>query len=199
MRRVRAPRGLRPLVRLGLTVVFGVALTAAATCGSGHPPSTPTKRAAPAGGAIAARAPVELTLRRADGRFLDVGDLRGEKVVLFIFTTYDSVSLAGLGPLAELRRSRGTEVIAIAAEPSARLLVGSFAEVLKPPFPITYDPLGHVPEGRSALGPLVAVPTVVVLDRAGRIAARHVGYASFDVLLELLGETPVGSEPGGSR
>ena len=42
---------------------------------------------------------VELALRAADGTFIDVGDLRGGVVLLFMLGTYDGASQMQLMPL----------------------------------------------------------------------------------------------------
>lgn len=78
------------------------------------------------------------------------------------------------------------EVIGIAAQPGARLLVDAYEHALAPPFPITYDPIDSITGGTSALGVVEAIPTLVVLDRRGVPAARFTGYCDDACLAELL-------------
>lgn len=126
-------------------------------------------------------------MRRPDGRFIDVGDLRGHVVLLFVFATFDAMSQLALHPLRELAEAdRDLRIVGIAAQPSARLLVDAYVHALSPPFPVTYDPEELVPVGESSLGVIDAVPTFIVLDRRGVPAARHVGFASRDRLRELV-------------
>ena len=130
---------------------------------------------------------IELALRRTDGTFLDVGELRGHIVVLLVLATFDGPSQMTLRPLGHLVETiPDIEVIGIAAQPSARLLVDAYEHALQPPFPITYDPEETVAAGSSALGPIEAIPTVVVLDRDGVEVGRHTGYCDDACLGELL-------------
>jgi thiol-disulfide isomerase/thioredoxin len=145
------------------------------------PGLTPTEDA-PAPGAV------ELALRRADGSFLDLGDLRGQPVLVFVFATYDATSQMALHPLRRIvEEYPDLLVIGIAAHHSARLLVEPYALALRPPFEVTYDPEETVADGRSSLGEIAAVPTFVVLDRLGRPVARHLGFADEAQLRGLLG------------
>ncbi len=185
MRHVRPSRPLQALALSGLL----------AACGSAPPPlRTPEPTDAPigmsAGGELppepTAEGAIELTLRRADGTFIDVGELRGQIVVLLVLATFDGASQMSLRPLAGLAEvSPEVQILGIAAQPSARLLVEAYQHALNPPFPITYDPQGMVAEGRSSLGP-VTVPTLIVLDRRGVETGRHVGYCDGPCLAELV-------------
>jgi hypothetical protein len=130
---------------------------------------------------------VELTLRRTDGTFVEVGELRGTPVLLFVFATFDTVSQLALHPLQELARLHpDLPIIGIAAEPSARLLIEPYEHALSPPFQVTYDPDESVSEGESALGRIEAIPTFIALDARGVAVARHVGFAEVPELEELL-------------
>ena len=130
---------------------------------------------------------VELTLRRASGEFVEVGELRGQIVVLFVFATFDTPSQMTLRPLRHLtERSPEIHIVGIAAQQGARLLVDAYEHALTPPFVITYDPEETITAGTSALGELEAIPTVVVLDRRGVEAARHVGYCDDECISALV-------------
>ncbi|MBX3271984.1 MAG: TlpA family protein disulfide reductase [Sandaracinaceae bacterium] len=130
---------------------------------------------------------VELTLRYADGTFLEVGDLRGRIVVLYVLTTYDGASQMGLRPLRELvETSPEVEIVAIAAQQGARLLVDAYEHALSLPFRVAYDPVDSITGGTSALGELEAVPTLVVLDARGLEVARYVGYCDTSCVSGLL-------------
>ncbi|HEY8428966.1 MAG TPA: TlpA disulfide reductase family protein [Sandaracinaceae bacterium] len=155
----------------------------AAACGGAGPAATtaPTAEAPPSRGAI------ELTLRLSDGTFLDIGELRGEPILLFVFATFDGVSQAVLRPLRALaRRHPELRIVGIAAQPNARLLIGPYEEALEPPFLVAYDPEDTVVQGTSMLGAIDAVPTFIVLDRHGRPVARDVGFVDEARLRELV-------------
>lgn len=164
----------------GLRASFVLAL-ALASCGGSAPPPV---------GVSAPRArpePLELTLRAPDGRWLDVGDLRGHRVVIFLFATFDGTSQAALRPLSRLVRHRpDVYVVGVAAQPDARDLLEAWAAALSPPFPVAYDPDERVSRGTSNLGALDAIPSFVVLDEDGFVVARHSGYASESRLDALL-------------
>ena len=130
---------------------------------------------------------VDLGLRRADGTFVDVADLRGSFVLLFVFATFDGVSQMLLSPLRSVaERHADLHIVGVAAQPSARLLVDAYEHALEPPFPITYDPEETILEGARGLGAIEAIPTLVVLDRRGIEVARHTGFADEAMIEELL-------------
>ncbi len=139
------------------------------------------------GGEARDLAAIELALRSADGSFLDVGELRGQPVLLFVFATFDSVSQLALHSLQEIARAHpDLAIVGIAAEPSARLLIEPYQHALNPPFQVTYDPEETVSEGQSSLGEIEAIPTFIALDARGVVVGRHVGFAEPPQLEELL-------------
>lgn len=133
---------------------------------------------------------MELALRRSDGTFLDIGELRGHVVVLFVLATFDGPSQATIRPLTRLiERDDDVQIVGIAAQQGARLLVDAYEHALQPPFPVTYDPEESVTAGTSAIGPLEAIPTLVVLDRRGVEVARHTGFCDDACVSELMAQT----------
>ena len=146
--------------------------TAGPSIGMSGPETAGSERPAAVAGSV------ELTLRRADGTFLEVGEQRGRPVLLFVFATFDGVSQMLLTPLRNVaERHPDLVVIGIAAQPSARLLIDAYEHALEPPFPITYDPQETVAEGESALGEIEGIPTLILLDSRGVPAGRLSGFA----------------------
>src|SRR5688500_12600181 len=93
---------------------------------------------------------IELALRRSDGEFVDVGELRGRVVLLFLFATFDTGSQLAIHYLRRISEQLPeVEIIGVAAQPGARLLVDAYEHALSPPFIVTYDPEESVSEGRS--------------------------------------------------
>lgn len=180
---------VRPASRL-----FALALILGA-CGA---PAEPLRSAAPTGIGVssgdetvatpaAVEGSIELALRRPDGTFIDVGDLRGSIVVLFLFATFDGMSQMALRPLGEFAEAESdVRVVGIAVQPGARLLIDAYESALSPPFPVTYDPEETVPNGTSSLGAIESIPTYIVLDERGVEVARHTGYADGPQLGRLL-------------
>lgn len=165
-----------------------IALTAAllAACGGDSRPAaddgTPIGMSDPSSGAEAEDTPavegsVELALRRPDGSFIDIGELRGREVLLFLFATFDAPSQMMLRPLEAFQRAHPEVVVlGVAAQPDARLLVDAYVHALSPPFPITYAPEEALPADPEVLGPIEAIPAVVLLDARGVVVSRRYGY-----------------------
>lgn len=179
-------------MRLGALIV-AFTLTGACATPEAEPTTGPALEAPPSAGGERPGRPIELSLRRSDGTFLEVGELRGDVVLLFVFATFDATSQMALTPLRAIaERYPDTRIVGIAAQPSARLLIEAYEIALSPPFPITYDPLERVATGDSSLGAIEGVPTFIVLDRDGREVARHLGFADEPRLVRML-------EAGGAR
>ena len=133
--------------------------------------------------------PVELTLITPTATYIDVGDYRGEPLLLFVFATFDVNSQAALQPLRELLERRpGLQVIGVAAQVSARPLLAAWVDALNPSFPVGYEPDNRISSGDSTLGEISTVPTWVVLRSDGRIGAKYGGYLSADLLGQLIDE-----------
>lgn len=122
-------------------------------------------------------APVDLTLRLADGELLALSDLRGAPTLLFLFATFDGGSQAALRPLRRfLQDHPEVQVVGVAVQPRPAGLVDAWAAALDPPFPVGWEPEETIIEGTSALAAIRSVPTLVMLDREGIEVGRHVGF-----------------------
>lgn len=131
---------------------------------------------------------IELALRTPEGAFIDLGDLRGRPVVLFLFATYDVISQAATQPLARFQRVHAADahVIGIAVQPNAAELVGPWAQALGTSLTVTYEPEPRILAGATNLGTIAGIPSYIVLDADGVVVARHVGFASENKLARLL-------------
>jgi thiol-disulfide isomerase/thioredoxin len=128
--------------------------------------------------------PVALRYRTLDGEWRTLGGLRGRVVVVHVFTTWSDPSLVEVPRLAALARRYPERVevvgLSVDVEPEATRV---FAET----FDVPYD-VGRVPDLASFMGPsgpfgpIGIIPTSVVLDPAGRIAARVDGMWGEGVL-----------------
>jgi hypothetical protein len=158
---------------------WALLLCAAFACSSAS--TTPTDRAR------ADAAPVELSLVSAEGRRFGLAQLRGRPLLLFVFTTYDQASQLALTPLVDFLRGRDDlNVLGIAAQPGAGALLPLYRDALAVPFPLAYEAEAQIVAGNSMLGPIETVPTYVLLDAEGRIAARHTGALTDRELEELV-------------
>jgi len=122
---------------------------------------------------------LELGLRLSDGRWLELGDLHGNPVLLFVFATFDMVSQASLKALRPfVQQHPEVVVIGVASEPRATQLVEAWAYALDPPFVVGADPYGSVENGMSVLGKIETVPTYILYDSQGYELERVTGYQS---------------------
>lgn len=133
---------------------------------------------------------LNLGIRLADGRWLELADLRGTPVLVFVFATFDMVSQAALQPLRPfVQQHDDVIVVGIASEPRAGQLVEAWDYALDPPFVVGADPYGNVENGRSSLGKIEVVPTYILYDGQGAERTRVTGYqgeAQLDAIMKLL-------------
>jgi hypothetical protein len=123
-------------------------------------------------------APIDFTIRTPERVTIELSDLRGRKVLVFFFATWDGMSQASLEPLGEVVRGHPEiYVIGIAQQPDPELLVDAYVNALDPPFVVGFDPSGELARGTTDFGTIDTIPTYVALDEDGREIARHVGYA----------------------
>jgi len=137
---------------------------------------------------------LDLGIRLTDGRWLELMDLRGTPVLVFVFATFDAVSQASLKSLRPfVPQHPDLIVVGVAAQPRAEQLVDAWAYALDPPFAVGADPYGHVENGESSLGKIETVPTFILYDADGREVDRRTGLLSEGDLDRLVG--PVTGDP----
>lgn len=130
---------------------------------------------------------LDLGVRLSDGRWLELADLRGTPVLLFVFATFDAVSQASLKSLRPfVPQHPELLVVGVAAQPRATQLVEAWAYALDPPFIVGADPYGRVENGESSLGKIETVPTFILYDAAGYEITRKTGLVSEGDLAELV-------------
>lgn len=170
----RAPRWAHRVVVATLCTMAVACGGAQAGVGTSHAPRAPE--------------PLALLLRTTEGDPVDVATLRGKPVMLFFFATFDTLSQAATRPLSRFARQHASDVhvVGVAVQPDAATLAGAWAAALEVPFDVAYEPEPKVLAGLTEVGELAGVPTFVVLDDAGRIVARHTGFASENKLERLL-------------
>jgi len=95
---------------------------------------------------------LDLGLRLSDGRWLELADLRGTPVLLFVFATFDAGSQASLTSLRPfVPQHPEVVVVGVAAQPRAAQLVEAWAYALDPPFVVGANPYGRVESGESKI------------------------------------------------
>lgn len=160
-----------------LSILFVVALG----CGHAASASKETKPASVRGERL------DLGIRLADGRWLELADLRGVPVLVFVFATFDAVSQASLKSLRPfVPQHPDLIVVGVAAQPRADQLVQAWAFALDPPFVVGADPYGRVENGESSLGKIEVVPTYILYDANGYEIERTTGLLSEGELARLV-------------
>lgn len=130
---------------------------------------------------------LQLELRLIDGRWVELAELRGTPVLLFVFATFDAVSQASLNSLRPfVPQHPEVVVVGVSAQPRAGQLVEAWAYALDPPFPVGTNPYGRVENGESMLGKIETVPTYILFDADGYEIDRTTGLLSEGDLAELV-------------
>ncbi|MGB5284599.1 MAG: hypothetical protein WCB63_18650 [Polyangiales bacterium] len=130
---------------------------------------------------------LDLGLRLANSRWVELADLRGTPVLLFVFATFDAVSQASLKSLRPfVPQHPELIVIGVAAQPRAGQLVEAWAYALDPPFAVGTNPYGYVENGESMLGKIETVPTYILYDAQGYEVDRTAGLLSEGDLVRLV-------------
>ncbi|MDH3655940.1 MAG: hypothetical protein OEN21_16880 [Myxococcales bacterium] len=134
---------------------------------------------------------LDLGLRLTDGRWVELAELRGTPVLLFVFATFDAVSQASLKSLRPfVPQHPELIVIGVAAQPRAAQLVEAWDYALDPPFVVGTNPYGRVENGESMLGKIETVPTYILYDAAGYEIDRTTGLLSEGDLAQLVKPLP---------
>jgi hypothetical protein len=151
-----------------------VASIAFACACSSRPPSL-----GPAGPTAAAQRPVlQFSYEALDGTLLSTESLSKRVTVIGLFTSYDVPSQVVVRFLANLARTHTPRlnVAALMLEgPENKPLVEAFTASLGLPYPVALADAATI-AGEGPFAGLHHVPSVVILDREGREAWRHVGF-----------------------
>jgi peroxiredoxin len=130
-------------------------------------------------GAVHAAAPA-FTLNDTEGKPFRLEDHRGEVVLLNFWATYCVPCLTELEAYRRMQERlgpRGLRVVAVSVDqPQTAARVRSFAQSRAFPFPVVFDPEQDVYRLYNAS----ALPTTVLIDRAGDIAYRREGFQPGD-------------------
>lgn len=130
------------------------------------------------------KGPVELSGTDYEGQDQDVADWRGDVVVLN--TWYAAcppcrAEAPDLVALAEDYADDGVRVLGLNSRDDAGA-AQAFQRTFSVPYPSIDDTDGRAGLALQGVVPLNAVPTTVVLDRAGKVAARIVGLVDASTL-----------------
>lgn len=157
-------------MRPALAAAAALALAIASCTGA-----RPTRPTTPSDGATGA--PLRFSFEAVDGRPISSEAFADRVTIIGFFTTYDVHSQVAARFLAGLAR-RHTPPVNVAAlmleSADNKPLVEAFAKAIALPYPVAIADAATI-AGEGPFAGLHHVPSVVILDRRGREAFRHVG------------------------
>jgi peroxiredoxin len=140
----------------------------------------------------------DFTLKDGDGKAVTLADYRGKVVLLDFWATWCSPCKIEIPWFMEFQRQnkdRGFEVIGVAMDDEGWEVVKPFLANMK----VNYRVVMGNDTAAQLYGGVDALPTTFLIDRAGKIAAVHVGLASrkeFEDGIEELLRSPVPGAEG---
>lgn len=203
-----------PLARAGVAAALAVALVGSvAACSESGPIASPTAHPSDVIGqnyqsgdgsvktwAVADRgAPVDLTGTDFEGAAVDIAQWRGDVVVInnwYAGCPPCRAEAPGLVRLANQESAAGVRWIGINGVDDAGA-AQAFQRTFSVPYPSIQDTDGRAVAALQGSVPIQAVPTTVVLDRQGRVAARVLGQAD-ESTLKVLIDGALAESPGAS-
>ncbi|ARQ69360.1 TlpA family protein disulfide reductase [Streptomyces marincola] len=125
-----------------------------------------------------------------EGERLALSDFRGQVIVLNVWGSWCAPCIAEADDLvrvAEATADQGVQFVGINTRDNSRVNAAEFEEAHGVPYPSLYDPDGRLllEFPRGSLNPQ-AIPSTLIIDREGRIAARALTALSEERLTEAL-------------
>lgn len=177
---------LAAVVLTGLWVVRTTPWAAdAADSGSGRGIAEPGLTLYPAGERDPA---APLRGRTLDDTAFDLEELEGQIVVLNVWGSWCGPCVAetpGLVRVANKTADRGVQFVGIDTR-DERTAARAFAKNYKVPYPSVFDPTGQALLPFASSIPSAAIPSTLVLDAGGNVAARVIGAVDEATLAALL-------------
>jgi peroxiredoxin len=132
----------------------------------------------------------DLSGKTIDGKQLDVADYRGKVVVLNVWGSWCSPCRAEADNFAKVAKetaSKGVQFVGINTRDTSTTPAVEFEKAHGITYPSLYDPTGRLllRFKKGTLNPQ-AIPSTLILDRDGKVAARTLQPLSEDKLHEML-------------
>ena len=124
----------------------------------------------------------EVGFTTIEGREFTLSQLRGKVVLVDFWATTCAVCVKEMPAIASIHRrleTRGLVTIAVAMPYDRPDFVLHYARRNALPFAVVLDPMGKV---TSALGPVRGTPTLLLIDRSGRLVERIEGETDLPAL-----------------
>jgi thiol-disulfide isomerase/thioredoxin len=130
----------------------------------------------------------ELAGETLTGRNLRLADFEGKVVVLNVWGSWCAPcrkEAPDLAAAAKALKPTGVEFLGVNTRDNDPGPARAFVRTFKMPYPSIYDPNGEQLLGFRATLPASAIPSTLVIDRQGRVAARVLGTISRRTLEQL--------------
>ncbi|GAA3375352.1 TlpA disulfide reductase family protein [Streptomyces sannanensis] len=179
---------------LRLVAVPTAAVLVLAACSTGGSDGSGGAESVTRPGSVVTKADRQAAPRLAgetlDGRQLDVSDFRGKVVVLNFWASHCGpcrLEAPHFTKVAKETKAKGVEFVGINTRNTSRTDAVNFERDFGVAYPSLYDPDGKLMLRfpRGSLNPQ-AIPSTIVIDREGRIAARYLGPLSDSGLREMV-------------
>jgi len=115
-------------------------------------------------------------LRSVEGRLVKSTEFQGKVVIVDFWATWCRPCREEIPGFIELQKQygdKGLAVVGISLDEGATEPVKAFIKKLGMNYPVVMG----TPEVVAAFGEIEGLPVTFILDRQGKIAAKHVGYA----------------------
>ena len=142
-------------------------------------------------------APIDLTGQDLDGRALDVADYRGQVVVLNVWWSGCPPCRQEMPMLVSVAKSSPAQFVGLNIRDLDEAQGQAFTRSFDVPYPSFYDPTGKALLAFDGLLTPRSVPSTVVLDARGRVAASVIGPIPSEATLEGLIEDAGGGRADG--
>jgi hypothetical protein len=123
--------------------------------------------------------PIAFAFDSLDERQVSSVSTRGKPAVLAFIATWDLSSQAQVDFLVPFAKKNPGVAFALIAlqEPKDRELVEAYRQSLKVDFPVAMVGDRGMIAGGGPFGDVAEIPTIIILDRYGKMVWRHVGLA----------------------
>jgi peroxiredoxin len=183
------------LTKFALLLPVTVALLAAGCSGNGAPDqSTGGDVRYVSGSGVTTippgerKAAPELTGKTLDGEPLDLADYKGKVVVLNVWGSWCPPCRKEAPDLVEASKAlerRGVAVVGINTRDATVEPAQAFVRRYKVPYPSVFDPNGEQLLGFRSIVPPSAIPSTIVIDAEGRVAAMILGPVTKTTVTQL--------------